>query len=79
MSESRLEYQIERTRRLGEPDPAPAPIVVGFGDWRYNVLLRLDQLARVGRMIIIDADARCWYEVGRLECNKEDRRLPPEM
>lgn len=78
MSE-RQEPYITATRPIDVSGEIHNPIVVNFGDWRYNVLLRIDQLAKSGRMIIIDGDARCWYEVGKLECNKEDRRLPFEM
>lgn len=48
-------------------------------EWERNLLLRLRQAATTGQLIVCDPDARCWWVTGKLECNKEDRRLPFEM
>ena len=60
---------------------ATAPIgeVVNFTleAWERNAILRMRQAARTGQMIIIDPDARCWYVVGKFECNKEQRSELP--
>jgi hypothetical protein len=53
--------------------------VIEIGDWRYNMLLRMEQQRQAGLMLIVDPDARCWFEVGRMECNKQDRELPFKM
>lgn len=57
------------------------PMLIAGDDWRYNMLLRLEQQAQAGLMLIIDPDAHCWFEVGRMECNKADRQsgLPFQM
>lgn len=78
MSEQREPY-ITMTEPLDISGEIHNPIVINFNDWRYNALMRLEQLAHSGRMIIIDGDAHCWYEVGKLECNKADRGLPFKM
>lgn len=55
------------------------PMTIDGDDWRYNMLLRLEQQGKAGLMLIVDPDARCWFEVGRMECNKADRGLPFSM
>ena len=57
-----------------------APMLITGDDWRYNMLLRLEQRRQAGLMLLVDPDARCWFEVGRMECNKADRDgLPFKM
>ncbi len=58
---------------------ATRSIVIEIDDWRYNMLLRMEQQKQAGLMLIVDPDARCWFEVGRMECNKQDRVLPFKM
>lgn len=48
-------------------------------EWERNFILRLRQAQVEGKIIVCDPDARCWWVTGRMECNKEDRRLPFEM
>jgi len=45
--------------------------------WERNLLLRMRQVAHSGQMIVVDGDARCWFVVGRLECNKPDKSELP--
>lgn len=73
MSESHPSYT--STAPIGEIKQAQ----LDLSEWERNVILRMRQLAATGRMILIDGDARCWYEVGKLECHKDDRELPFRM
>jgi len=68
MSEQRAEYATITAEMVFTPD-----------DWQYNLILRLQQAAKSGKMVLVDYDARCWYEVGKIECNKVDRTLPFRM
>lgn len=74
MSEQREGYVIVQGTQ-----PLKPPMTIEGDDWRYNMLLRLEQQRSAGLMLIVDPDARCWFEVGRMECNKKDRALPYEM
>lgn len=74
MSEQRTPY-VTMTQPA-EVNGGRMPLLIAPDDWRYNMLLRLEQQRQAGLMLLIDADARCWFEVGRMECNKSDRELP---
>lgn len=74
MSEPRAPY-ITATAPIGEVNQ----ISFDVAEWERNLLLRLRQAANEGKMLVCDPDARCWWVTGRMECNKEDRRLPFEM
>ena len=80
MSETRAGY-VTTTQPIGDIDGSiKPPLTITGDDWRYNMLLALEQQRQAGLMVIIDADERCWYRVGRLECNKADRaELPFKM
>ncbi len=80
MSEPREPYITSTAPIASTNGDNKIPLIVSGDDWRYNMLLALEQQKQAGLMLVIDADAHCWYRVGRLECNKSDRvELPFKM
>lgn len=75
MSDQRADY-ITATVPVG----GIAETTINLTDWERNMVLRSRQAAQAGLLMVIDADARCWYVCGKMECNKEDRlNLPFRM
>lgn len=72
MSERRESY-ITTTVPIGEIVSPPFEIET----WERNMLLRMRQAAQTGQMLLVDGDARCWFVLGRMECNKEQRQELP--
>lgn len=72
MSEQRAAY-ITTTA----PISGIAEASFGITEWERNLLLRLRQAGQAGSLMVVDADARCWYVCGKMECNKEDRNNLP--
>ncbi len=66
-----LEYQIERTRRLGESKQ----VAFDVEEWERNVILQMRLAAREGRLVVCDPDSHCWWTTGKMQCNKENREL----
>ena len=74
MSERREQY-ITTTAPIGEVTQVNFTV----DEWERNLLLRMRQAAREGKIVVCDPDARCWWVTGKMECNKEDRALPFSM
>ncbi len=75
MSDPRAAY-ITSTAPVGEMTNTTLEIT----EWERNMVLRSRQAAQAGLLMVIDANARCWYVCGKVECNKEDRvNLPFKM
>lgn len=75
MSEQRAAYIT-----VTEPVGSIAETTFSLTEWERNMILRARQAAQAGLLMVIDADARCWWVCGKMECNKEDRvNLPFKM
>lgn len=75
MSEQRAAYIT-----VTEPISGVTETALNLTEWERNMILRARQAGQAGLLMVIDADARCWYVCGKMECNKEDRvNLPFKM